>query len=71
MADTNRIPNTSWSQGFSGTRTKVPGSPADFGNAVIADTEKWSKVVKFAGSSWNNSQRHSTLNGRSQMFAYR
>jgi hypothetical protein len=27
--------------------TGVPGSPADFGNAD--ETEKWGKVVKFAG----------------------
>jgi len=27
----------------------LPGSPADFGNLIAADTEKWAKVVKFAG----------------------
>ena len=25
------------------------GSPAEFGKFIAADTEKWSKVVKFAG----------------------
>ena len=27
----------------------VAGSPADFGNIIAAETEKWQKVVKFAG----------------------
>jgi len=27
----------------------LPGSPADFGKLIAAETEKWSKVVKFAG----------------------
>jgi tripartite-type tricarboxylate transporter receptor subunit TctC len=27
----------------------LPGSPADFGNLVTEETEKWGKVVKFAG----------------------
>jgi tripartite-type tricarboxylate transporter receptor subunit TctC len=27
----------------------VPGSPADFGNLVNDETEKWAKVIKFAG----------------------
>ena len=26
-----------------------PGSPADFGKLIAAETEKWGKVVKFAG----------------------
>ena len=26
-----------------------PGSPADFGKFIAAETEKWGKVVKFAG----------------------
>jgi tripartite-type tricarboxylate transporter receptor subunit TctC len=29
--------------------TVLAGSPADFGRLVAADTEKWGKVVKFAG----------------------
>jgi tripartite-type tricarboxylate transporter receptor subunit TctC len=29
--------------------TPVPGSPADFGEFIAEETEKWSKVVKFAG----------------------
>jgi tripartite-type tricarboxylate transporter receptor subunit TctC len=29
--------------------TVLPGSPADFGKLIAAETEKWSKVVKFAG----------------------
>jgi tripartite-type tricarboxylate transporter receptor subunit TctC len=29
--------------------TAIPGSPADFGNFIAAETEKWGKVVKFAG----------------------
>jgi tripartite-type tricarboxylate transporter receptor subunit TctC len=27
----------------------VPGSPADFGKLVNDETEKWAKVIKFAG----------------------
>jgi tripartite-type tricarboxylate transporter receptor subunit TctC len=27
----------------------VPGSPADFGKLVSDETEKWAKVIKFAG----------------------
>ena len=27
----------------------IAGSPADFGNIIAAETEKWQKVVKFAG----------------------
>jgi hypothetical protein len=26
-----------------------PGSPADFGEHIRAETEKWGKVVEFAG----------------------
>jgi putative ABC transport system substrate-binding protein len=26
-----------------------PGSPADFGKLIAAETEKWAKVIKFAG----------------------
>jgi tripartite-type tricarboxylate transporter receptor subunit TctC len=29
--------------------TPFPGSPADFGKLIAEDTEKWGKVVKFAG----------------------
>ena len=29
--------------------TVFPGSPADFGNLVAEETEKWAKVIKFAG----------------------
>jgi tripartite-type tricarboxylate transporter receptor subunit TctC len=29
--------------------TPFPGSPAEFGNFIAEDTEKWGKVVKFAG----------------------
>jgi tripartite-type tricarboxylate transporter receptor subunit TctC len=29
--------------------TGLPGSPADFGNLIAGETEKWGKVVKFAG----------------------
>ncbi len=28
----------------------MAGSPADFGKVVVAETEKWAKVVKFAGA---------------------
>jgi tripartite-type tricarboxylate transporter receptor subunit TctC len=27
----------------------LPGSPADFGNLIAAETEKWGKVIRFAG----------------------
>jgi len=27
----------------------VPGSPADFGKLIADETEKWAKVIKFAG----------------------
>ena len=29
--------------------TALPGSPADFGKLLADETEKWAKVVKFAG----------------------
>jgi tripartite-type tricarboxylate transporter receptor subunit TctC len=29
--------------------TPLPGSPADFGKLIAAETEKWAKVVRFAG----------------------
>ena len=29
--------------------TVLPGSPADFGKLIADETEKWGKVVKFAG----------------------
>ena len=29
--------------------TVIPGSPADFGKLVAEETEKWAKVIKFAG----------------------
>jgi hypothetical protein len=29
--------------------TVFPGSPAEFGRYIVEDTEKWRKVVKFAG----------------------
>ena len=29
--------------------TPLAGSPADFGKLIAAETEKWGKVVKFAG----------------------
>ncbi len=28
----------------------IAGSPADFGKLIVADTEKWGKVVKFSGA---------------------
>jgi len=27
----------------------APGSPADFGKFIADETEKWAKVIKFAG----------------------
>ena len=27
----------------------LPGSPADFGNLIVEETDKWAKVVRFAG----------------------
>jgi tripartite-type tricarboxylate transporter receptor subunit TctC len=29
----------------------MPGTPADFGKIIVAETEKWEKVVKFSGAS--------------------
>jgi len=29
--------------------TVLPGSPADFGKFIAGETQKWAKVVKFAG----------------------
>jgi len=29
--------------------TALPLSPADFGKLIAEETEKWAKVVKFAG----------------------
>jgi hypothetical protein len=29
--------------------TPLPSSPTDFGRFIIEETEKWAKVVKFAG----------------------
>ena len=29
--------------------TPMPGSPAEFGEFIIRETEKWARVVKFAG----------------------
>jgi tripartite-type tricarboxylate transporter receptor subunit TctC len=29
--------------------TPFPGSPADFGKFIADETEKWGKVIKFAG----------------------
>ena len=29
--------------------TVLPGSPAEFGKLIIEETEKWAKVIKFAG----------------------
>jgi tripartite-type tricarboxylate transporter receptor subunit TctC len=29
--------------------TVLPGSPADYGRVIFAETEKWAEVVKFAG----------------------
>ena len=29
--------------------TMLAGSPADFGKFIVEETEKWGKVVKFAG----------------------
>jgi tripartite-type tricarboxylate transporter receptor subunit TctC len=28
----------------------LPGSPADYGRTIAADTEKWNKVVQFSGA---------------------
>jgi hypothetical protein len=27
----------------------LPGTPADFGNLMAAETDKWAKVIRFAG----------------------
>jgi hypothetical protein len=29
--------------------TVLPGSPADFGRLIAAETEKWARVIKSAG----------------------
>jgi tripartite-type tricarboxylate transporter receptor subunit TctC len=33
--------------------TPLPGSPADFGRLIAAETDKWGKVVRFAGAKVN------------------
>ena len=30
--------------------TVLPGSPSDFGKFIAEETEKWAKVIKFAGA---------------------
>jgi tripartite-type tricarboxylate transporter receptor subunit TctC len=30
--------------------TAFPGSPAEFGDLIVKETEKWSQVVKFSGA---------------------
>jgi tripartite-type tricarboxylate transporter receptor subunit TctC len=30
--------------------TPLPGSPADFGKLIAAETERWAKVVRFSGA---------------------
>ena len=30
-------------------RASLSGSPADFGKLIADETEKWAKVIKFAG----------------------
>ena len=37
----------SWA--WSGIGTVLPGPPSDFGKLIAEETEKWAKVVKFAG----------------------
>jgi tripartite-type tricarboxylate transporter receptor subunit TctC len=29
--------------------TAFPGSPTDFGKLIVDETEKWAKVIRFAG----------------------
>jgi hypothetical protein len=36
--------------------TAVAGSPADFGNPIAAETEKWAKMVKLSGAKAGLSQ---------------
>jgi len=40
-------PRRAWLAGFGGT--VLAGSPADFGKLIAGETEKWAKVIKFAG----------------------
>jgi hypothetical protein len=30
--------------------TVLPGSPADFGNLIVAEIKKWAKVIEFSGA---------------------
>ena len=38
--------------------TVLPGSPADFGKLIADETEKWAKVVKFAGAQGGLTGQH-------------
>jgi hypothetical protein len=40
-------PRWAWLAGFGST--VLAGSPADFGKLIAGETEKWAKVIKFAG----------------------
>jgi hypothetical protein len=32
-----------------GAAAPLPGTPAQFGKLIVDETEKWGKVIKFAG----------------------
>ena len=39
--------------------TLLTGSTAGFGNLIVEETEKWAKVIKFAGLNRSDPSRHS------------
>ena len=45
-----------------GRRCRSPGSPADFGKLIADETEKWGRVVRFAGAKPEHDERAALSN---------